>query len=154
MVKPSPEPTRPSRRTRSRGIPALVVDANPSGRELARVVLRDEGCDVRLAFDAGQALAEIAARKPRVIVIDLQLPDIDGVAFVQLLKSAPETHDIVIVALTGYAMPKERERAMAAGSDGAVTKPIDVRSFRSTLAKVLPRRKQDSSREPASGDCA
>ena len=91
------------------------------------MLLLGEGYDVRTAGDAEEALAVLATFRPRLILMDLQLPGMDGLELTRRLKADPATRDIVIVALTAYAMKGDEERARAAGCDGYVTKPIDTR---------------------------
>jgi len=74
---------------------------------------------------------------PRLILMDMQLPGMDGYELTRQIKSAPETKDIVIVALTAFAMKGDEEKARAAGCEGYLTKPIDTRTFAETLAGFL-----------------
>jgi two-component system cell cycle response regulator DivK len=118
------------------GEPILIVDDNAQNLKLARVVLVGAGYDVRTAVDAEAALQVLAAWRPRLILMDLQLPGMDGLELTRRLKADPATRDIVIVALTAYAMKGDDAKALAAGCDGYVTKPIDI----DTLARVVAER--------------
>ncbi len=89
------------------------------------------------ATDAGEALAALKTLHPRLILMDIQLPGMDGLALTRQLKSSPDTRDIIIVALTAYAMKGDDERAYACGCSGYITKPIDVRNFAAEIAKYL-----------------
>lgn len=120
-------------------IPALIVDDNPTNLKLLSYVLSSKGYDVRTASDAASALMSLQARRPRLILMDLQLPGVDGLELSRRLKSDPATRDIVIVAVTAYAMKGDEERALAAGCDAYVAKPIDTRTFPSFVAGVLAR---------------
>lgn len=104
----------------------LVVDDNPQNLKLARVLLRSEGYDVATASDAEEALRLLETSKPRLILMDLQLPGMDGLTLTRRLKADPARQKIVVVALTAYAMKGDREKALAAGCDGSITKPIDT----------------------------
>jgi CheY-like chemotaxis protein len=104
----------------------LVVDDNPANLKLVRVLLQAYGYDVKTATDAEEAQAQVASFRPRLILMDLQLPGMDGIELTRRLKAAPATRDTRIVALTAYAMKGDEEKARAAGFDGYVTKPIDV----------------------------
>jgi two-component system, cell cycle response regulator DivK len=115
----------------------LIVDDHPTNLKLARVLLVAEGYDVRTAEDAAQALAVVAEFRPRLILMDIQLPGVDGLELTRRLKADPATQDIVIIALTAYAMKGDSERALAAGCDGYVPKPIDTRSLPQVLAAHL-----------------
>ena len=91
----------------------LIVDDHPTNLKLARVLLSAEGYEVRTAEDAQQALALLAEFHPRLILMDIQLPGMDGLELTRRLKSDPATKDIIIIALTAYAMKGDAERAQA-----------------------------------------
>ncbi|HEY6561848.1 MAG TPA: response regulator [Polyangiaceae bacterium] len=111
------------------GEPILIVDDNPQNLKLARVLLASEGYEVRTAVDAEDALRVLASFSPELILMDLQLPGMDGLALTRRLKEDPARRHIVIVALTAYAMKGDEAKAIAAGCDGYVTKPIDTDAF-------------------------
>jgi CheY-like chemotaxis protein len=115
----------------------LIIDDHPTNLKLARVLLAAEGYEVRTAEDAAQALAVLRDFHPRLILMDIQLPGMDGLALTRRLKADPATRDILIIALTAYAMKGDDERAMAAGCDGYVPKPIDTRTLPAVLAQHL-----------------
>lgn len=115
----------------------LIVDDNPTNLKLARLVLSDGGYDVRTANDAEEALRLLSSYKPRLILMDVQLPGIDGLELTRRLKSDPAYSGIVIVALTAYAMKGDEEKARAAGCDGYITKPIDPDTFSRLIAECL-----------------
>ncbi len=115
----------------------LIVDDNAINLKLARVLLQGEGYAVRTATDAEDALRQLATYTPRVILMDIQLPGMDGLQLTQMLKSGDSTKDIVILALTAYAMKGDEEKARAAGCDGYVTKPIDIDSLPQLIAHHL-----------------
>ncbi len=117
----------------------LIIDDNPQNLKLARVLLTGCGYEVRTAVDAEEALRLLDEYTPRLILMDLQLPGMDGLALTQLLKADPARRGIIIVALTAYAMKGDREKALAAGCDGYVSKPIDTRSLPELLALHLDR---------------
>jgi two-component system, cell cycle response regulator DivK len=111
------------------GEPILIVDDNPQNLKLARVLLASEGYAVRTAVDAEDALRVLASFSPELILMDLQLPGMDGLTLTRQLKEDPARRHIVIVALTAYAMKGDEAKAIAAGCDGYVTKPIDTDAF-------------------------
>ena len=111
------------------GEPILVVDDNPMNLKLVAYLMTAHGFEVATAEDADQALARIAERRPKVILMDLQLPGIDGLELTRQIKANPATSDIIIVAVTAYAMKGDQDKAVAAGCDGYVTKPIDTRTL-------------------------
>ena len=118
----------------------LVVDDNPTNLKLARLVLEGEGYDVQGAQDAEEALRVLEAFRPRIILMDLQLPGMDGLSLTRILKAGPQTQAITIIAVTSYAMPGDEERARAAGCDAYVTKPIDTLALPLLLARILGRK--------------
>ena len=115
----------------------LVVDDNPQNLKLARVLLTGEGYEVEVATDAEEALRVLDRFTPRLILMDLQLPGMDGLALTRQLKADPKHRDIVIVALTAYAMKGDEEKALAAGCDGYVAKPIDTDGLPKLIATLL-----------------
>jgi len=120
-------------------IPVLVVDDNAANAKLVAFVLSRQGFDVRTAADAGAAQGAIAERRPRLILMDLQLPGVDGFELTRRLKADPATRDIVIIAVTAYAMTGDEDRARAAGCDGYLSKPIDTRTLAEVVASYLER---------------
>lgn len=121
----------------SSAAPILIVDDNASNTKLMAFLLAAQGYDVRTAADANEALATLAAFRPRLILMDIQLPGMDGLTLTRQLKADPATRDILIVAATAYAMKGDEERARAAGCDGYVTKPIDTRRLPGVIAGFL-----------------
>jgi two-component system cell cycle response regulator DivK len=119
------------------GEPILVVDDNVANAALLAFLLEKNGYRIRTASDAGEALEILTTFEPRLIMMDLQLPGMDGLALTRKLKADPRTREIVIVALTAYAMKGDDERARAAGCDGYVSKPIDTRALPAAVAEFL-----------------
>jgi len=115
----------------------LIVDDNPQNLKLVRVLLAGEGYAVRTAADAEEALAVLETFTPRLILMDLQLPGMDGLQLTRRLKSDPAHSGIVIVALTAYAMKGDEAKARAAGCDGYITKPIDIDALPELVATHL-----------------
>ncbi len=117
----------------------LIVDDNPTNLKLVAYLMRSRGYEVETALDADAALAAIARLPPRLILMDLQLPGVDGLQLTRQLKSDPATRDIKIVAVTAYAMKGDQDKAFAAGCDDYITKPIDTRRLPDTVARHLER---------------
>jgi two-component system cell cycle response regulator DivK len=117
----------------------LVVDDNPVNLKLARVLLRSEGYEVHTAEDATEALAVLGRVRPRLVLMDLQLPGMDGLELTRRLKADPATRAIPVVAMTAYSMKGDEEQARAAGCDGYLTKPIDTRVFPRQVQAFLAR---------------
>jgi len=105
----------------------LVVDDNPTNLKLASDVLDAEGYQVAQAGNAEEALLIIEAHPPDLILMDIALPGMDGLALTRKLKADPATRQIVIVALTAFAMKGDEAKAYSAGCNGYITKPIDTR---------------------------
>jgi two-component system cell cycle response regulator DivK len=119
------------------GDPILIVDDNLMNLKLIRVLLAGEGYEVRVASDAAEALAVLRTFRPRMILMDIQLPGIDGLELTRRLKAAPETRNVIVLALTAYAMKGDAQRMLEAGCDGYIAKPIDTREFPATVARFL-----------------
>jgi CheY-like chemotaxis protein len=115
----------------------LIVDDNPTNLKLVAYLVKAQGYEVQTAGDAEAALVSIAEHRPRLILMDLQLPGIDGLELTRQLKADPATQDIKIVAVTAYAMKGDQEKALAAGCDDYVTKPIDTRALPEVIARHL-----------------
>lgn len=115
----------------------LVVEDNPSNLKLVVFLLEKEGFLVKQATDAQHGIQISKEWKPDLILMDIQMPGMDGLTATRLLKDNPETAEIRIVALTALAMPGDRERASAAGCDGYITKPIHYQEFLETVKRVL-----------------
>ena len=123
-----------------RGLRVLVVDDNATNLKLLSYLLSARGYRIKTAEDAEAALRTLETFHPQLILMDLQLPGIDGLELTRRLKAAPATRDIPVIAVTAYAMSGDEERARAAGCDGYVTKPIDTRLLPTTIEAVLRRR--------------
>ena len=117
----------------------LIVDDNPQNLKLARVVLEHEGYRVRTATNGDEALRLVDACKPRLILMDLQLPGLDGLSLTRQLKADPVNRDIQVIALTAYAMKGDEERARAAGCDGYLAKPVDIDNLAAMVGASLAR---------------
>jgi two-component system cell cycle response regulator DivK len=117
----------------------LIVEDNPRNMKLARDVLGHHGYRTLEADDAETGVALARSRRPALILMDVQLPGMDGVAALALLRGDPDTAAIPVIALTAFAMRADRERFLASGFDGYLEKPIDVASFPGQIAAVLAR---------------
>ena len=119
------------------GKTVLVVDDNAVNLKLVADLLEFEGYEVLKAIDAESALMVLSARKPHLILMDIGLPGMDGLALTKYLKSVPITQSIPIVALTAFAMKGDEEKAIKAGCDGYITKPINTRSLCKEIAQII-----------------
>ncbi len=115
----------------------LVVDDHPTNLKLACDVLEAAGYTVDRATDAEQGLQAIRRRAPELILMDVALPGMDGLAFTRQLKADPATRAICIVALTAYAMKGDDQKARDAGCDGYIPKPIDTRKLPAQVDEFL-----------------
>jgi CheY-like chemotaxis protein len=115
----------------------LIVDDNVTNLKLVAYLMKAKGYEVATAIDAETALEAVRTTRPRLILMDLQLPGIDGLELTRQLKSDPETREIIVIAVTAYAMKGDQDRAFAAGCDDYVTKPIDTRQLPETIARHL-----------------
>src|SRR5437762_1389022 len=117
----------------------LVVDDNPVNLKLAQMTLRVAGFEVVTASDAAEAMMLIDGSLPDLILMDIQLPGIDGIELTRRLKADPSTRGICIIALTAYAMKGDEARVRAAGCDGYLAKPIDTRALPAIVTAHLAR---------------
>jgi CheY-like chemotaxis protein len=115
----------------------LIVDDNPINLKLASDVLVSEGFAVEQAQDAEQAQARLRQNLPDLILMDIALPGMDGLALTRVLRMDARLEHIPIVALTASAMKGDEERALAAGCTGYITKPIDTRGFAQLVRAFL-----------------
>jgi CheY-like chemotaxis protein len=119
--------------------PILIIDDNVQNLKLARVLLTRHGHDVHTAEDAEEALKRLESLRPAVILVDLQLPGMDGFTLTRRLKATPATRNIVVIAVTAYAMVGDEQRARDAGCDDYVSKPIDTKKLPALIAAHLER---------------
>ncbi|MCD6138181.1 MAG: response regulator [Deltaproteobacteria bacterium] len=115
----------------------LIVDDNQDSRELVVKILKARGYQMIEAVDGEEALEKAASEKPDLILMDRSLPKIDGYEVTRRLKGREEFKDIPIVALTAHAMTGDREKALEAGCDGYISKPIDVRALPELIRSYL-----------------
>jgi CheY-like chemotaxis protein len=115
----------------------LVVEDNPDNRVLVSDVLLSLDYEVTLAADGSEGVNKARAAKPDLILMDMSLPVMDGWEATRLIKSDPSTRAIKVIALTAHAMVGDRERALEAGCDDYISKPIDLRELANKLALYL-----------------
>ena len=117
----------------------VVVEDHPDNLKLISALLTLKGHQV-IGLAGGDRLVETLATErpaPALVLLDIQLPGRDGYALLKDVKGIAGEHPWKVVALTAHAMPGDREQALAAGFDGYITKPIDVRSFPNEVARYL-----------------
>jgi len=112
----------------------LLIEDNAANRDLTQFLLESQGYEVREAASAEEAFEILKTERPDLIVMDVQLPGMDGLEATRKLKENPPTRDIPVVAVTSYAMKGDREDAAAAGCAAYVTKPINKTTFLQEVA--------------------
>jgi len=115
----------------------LVVEDNLANLKLVKMTLTKRGYHVVATEDAEKALTLLKEFHPDLILIDLQLPGIDGLQLTRILKQNPMTKDILIIALTAYAMKGDKEIALSSGCDGYISKPIDIQTLHLAIEKLF-----------------
>lgn len=115
----------------------LVVEDNPANMTLATFLLKSAGHTVLGATDAESGLTLARSDQPDLILMDIQLPGMDGLQATALLKADPATRSIPVIALTALAMKGDEERIRAAGCDGYIAKPLAYREFLATISILL-----------------
>ena len=117
----------------------LVVEDNEQNRILMRQILTHHGYDVLEATDGLTGLEMARAHIPALILLDIQMPVMNGFAVIRELRNNPELRKIKAIAVTSFAMKGDREKALLAGFDEYVTKPIDTRRFPELVKEILSR---------------
>ena len=117
----------------------LVVEDNEQNLYLVKFILEKNGYEVIEARDGARAVEMTVAETPDLIVMDIQLPDIDGLEATRQVRASQADGRIPIVALTSHAMPGDRDRALAAGCTGYIEKPIDPETFVAEIEAYLGR---------------
>jgi CheY-like chemotaxis protein len=114
----------------------MVVDDNVDAAQMLALLLEAAGHSVAVCGDARQALDAVVASPPALLFVDIGLPGMDGYELVRRLRRLPETAMACIVAITGYGTPQDRERALAAGFDEHLVKPIPPKALYGILARL------------------
>ena len=117
----------------------LIVEDNPANMKLATFLLQSAGHTVLNATDAEAGLTLARGEQPQLILMDIQLPGMDGLQATVLLKQDDATRAIPVIALTALAMKGDEERIRAAGCDAYISKPMPYKEFLSTVAEQLAR---------------
>jgi CheY-like chemotaxis protein len=115
----------------------LVADDKATGRELVRTVLENSGYEVFEASDGLEAVKQAHQLSPDLIILDIHMPGLDGFGVIEQLRREEHFAVTPIIALTASAMMGDRERAIAAGFTGYVTKPIGINALRAEVARLL-----------------
>ena len=115
----------------------LVVEDNERNRKLVRTILEFRGYDVVECDDGEPSLDLAREHRPALVLMDIQMPRMNGIEALLRLRADPETKHIPVVAVTASVTPSERERVVASGFNGYVAKPIDVPTFGETIDRFL-----------------
>ena len=115
----------------------LVAEDNLPNRELIREILEACGHEVIEACDGRQALDKLEENLPDLVLLDIQMPVLDGYAVVREVRKTPRLATLKVLALTAYAMQGDREKVLEAGFDGYLTKPVDMVSLSKQIAQLL-----------------
>ena len=117
----------------------LIIEDNPANMKLASLLLRNAGHTVLSAGDAEAGLTLARSALPNLILMDIQLPGMDGLAATTLLKQDPATRAIPVIALTAMAMKQDRERSLEAGCDAYIAKPLRYQELYVAIDTLLAR---------------
>ena len=128
----------------------LIVDDTPVNLKLTRILLVNEGYKIMTAASGEEALELLRSYHPAMVLADIQLPGIDGLELTRRIKRNEATRDITVVALTAFAMKGDEQRAVDAGCDGYITKPIDTRTLGARIRGHLDRRQESPVAKAAS----
>lgn len=112
----------------------LVVDDHRDSARMLGILLDTLGHDVRTAHNGSQAIDDVTAFRPEVVFLDIGLPEIDGYEVARRLRAKPEGRDLKLIALTGWGHDEDRRRALEAGFDHHVVKPVTAKTLRELLA--------------------
>lgn len=124
----------------------LIVDDTPMNIVLARAVLEADGFVVEGATDATNAMQKVFRFLPEVILMDIQMPGMDGLVLTSILKATEGCGHIVVIAFTAYAMRGDEEKMLAMGCDGYLSKPIEVKTFAAQVREQIALASKRSSR--------
>ncbi len=114
-----------------------IVDDVPVNVKVLKTLLLREGFEVETATTAEEALNIVSKVRPCLVLADIRLPGMDGLEMTRRLKASPETADIPILAVTAFAMKGDEQKALEAGCDGYVTKPVSVKTFPALVRAYL-----------------
>lgn len=117
----------------------LYVEDNPDNRILVRRVLEAEGYQIAEASNAEDAMQKILSVRPNLILMDINMPDVDGYALTARIKATPGFASVPIVAVTANVMRGDREKSLEAGCDGYIQKPIDIDILSQQIERFLAR---------------
>jgi two-component system, cell cycle response regulator DivK len=115
----------------------LIVDDNRASRDLIRAILKTVRCDIIEAAHGQQALELMQQERPDLVLLDIDMPGLNGLAVVKKIREDASLADLPVVAVTAFAMERDREKAMAAGFTAYVTKPVRAAILRQQVQQLL-----------------
>ncbi|MCR4344083.1 MAG: response regulator [Candidatus Scalindua sp.] len=118
-------------------INVMVVEDNEKNRKLMRVVLKSKGYNVIEAATGEEAISALKKQKPDIILMDIQLPGIDGITLVKQIRADTNTNDIPIIAVTAYAMKGDEQKILSCGCNDYISKPIDTHELPNIIEQYL-----------------
>ena len=130
---------QPAAAPATRATRILVAEDNQANIDVLEDYLRSKGFEVLVARNGDEALERAHEAAPALILMDIQMPGMDGLEAIRRLRANAQLHAIPIIALTALAMPGDRERCLAAGADDYLTKPVDLRALRAAIEMLLAR---------------
>ena len=120
----------------------LIVEDNPLNMKLARDVLAFNGYQVVEAMTAEEGIVIACKREPALILMDIQLPDIDGIEALRRIRADPALDGTPVLAVSASVMPDEQQKIVASGFDAYVTKPLSLKDFNATVDRLLQQRRR------------
>jgi two-component system, cell cycle response regulator DivK len=124
----------------------LIVEDNDKNRELVRDILAFQGYRVFEAKNGAEGVAMTKEHKPDLVIMDIQMPVMDGITAAKIIKNDPSSGGITMIALTSFAMKGDRERFMEAGFDDYIAKPIDTRTLPAIVKKCVEKKRVEPAR--------
>lgn len=115
----------------------LVIEDNPTNMKLVRFLLEQAGHEVIARTTANEGLAYLEESRPALVLMDIQLPDLDGLTATKRIRANPKLEGLPVIAVTAFAMKGDEERARDAGCDGYITKPIRYQALLDTVKRYL-----------------
>ena len=115
----------------------VLADDNPVSRELIGEMLEAQGYNIVQAFDGGDALQKIREVRPDLVLLDIQMPVMDGFAVLEQIREDTDLSRVRVVALTAFAMHGDRDKALSAGFNGYITKPVQISALRAQIRDLL-----------------
>lgn len=123
---------------------AVLIEDNENNRYLLTLLLRDAGFEVAAATEGKSAVGLVRREKPDIVLLDIQMPEMDGYAVAAALKNDPETSGVPIVGVSSFAMPGDRDKAMRMGFAGYIEKPVDPEQFAESVTAFLRKGEGDA----------